>query len=381
MDYQDEFEEEFPEEVDESYHDDPLVIEKKDHSRLIRGFGAFLILIVSASYYLSTSIGGRITLNSGANPIIFGQGSSKTVACSGDNSLNITPISDFINTPGATGSHKFSSIKVTGIPTTCRGQDLVFSAYNNEDNSAAINIFNTTKSRVVVYMEDDDTFLKGTGGTGLIVTTNSSSSFTVQFQSPVAESSGIFNLTVQSELHTSCWVNYECVLGDTGPGGGKIFYITPSSRFACGVFLSETCFYLEAAPNTWSGTTSDPLKAWSTTTIGEPVALRAIGSGYKNSNNISGQDSTTAHYSARNYFGGANQDWYVPSYSELEQLYLQRTLIGGFQTTGCYWTSTQRDSGQNRHLYAWQQGFGKSSWGVGLYGKTQSCYVRPIRAF
>jgi hypothetical protein len=52
-------------------------------------------------------------------------------------------------------------------------------------------------------------------------------------------------------------------IGDTGPGGGTIFYET-STAFACGPTLSETCNYLEAAPSNWFGGDEDPRISWST---------------------------------------------------------------------------------------------------------------------
>lgn len=52
-------------------------------------------------------------------------------------------------------------------------------------------------------------------------------------------------------------------IGDSGPGGGTIFYET-TTAFACGPTLSTTCNYLEAAPSDWTGSQGDPVMSWST---------------------------------------------------------------------------------------------------------------------
>jgi hypothetical protein len=66
-------------------------------------------------------------------------------------------------------------------------------------------------------------------------------------------------------------------------------------------------------------------------------------------------------------------DWYLPSKYELNLLYLQKTVVGGFATYG-YWSSTENDSGN-----AWVQDF---YFGFQYYDtKYNSLYVRAVRAF
>ena len=49
----------------------------------------------------------------------------------------------------------------------------------------------------------------------------------------------------------SCQMGGACALGDTGPGGGKVFYVA-TNQFTCGVTLMAKCLYLEAAPAGWN---------------------------------------------------------------------------------------------------------------------------------
>lgn len=66
-------------------------------------------------------------------------------------------------------------------------------------------------------------------------------------------------------------------------------------------------------------------------------------------------------------------DWYLPGKDELDQVYLNRMLIGGF-STGTYWTSTQATN-----TTAWMKSFATGSNSSNFKGT--SYRVRAIRAF
>ncbi len=74
------------------------------------------------------------------------------------------------------------------------------------------------------------------------------------------------------------------------------------------------------------------------------------------------------------YEGGNYGDWYLPSKYELNLLYLQKDVVGGF-VNAPYWSSTE-DS-YNR---AWSQTFANSRTEE-LSVKEKICYVRTIRGF
>lgn len=65
-------------------------------------------------------------------------------------------------------------------------------------------------------------------------------------------------------------------------------------------------------------------------------------------------------------------DWYLPSSHELNLLYAQRTIVGGF-TTNRYWSSTEFDDFSYRMDFS--NGFS------GLAGRTNTYNVRAIRSF
>jgi len=81
---------------------------------------------------------------------------------------------------------------------------------------------------------------------------------------------------------------------------------------------------------------------------------------------------TAAHICANLVFGGYS-DWYLPSKDELNKLYLNQTLVGGFTNT-YYWSSSEYDANT-----AWLQNFDNSV--QSHYEKYFAFQVRAVRAF
>ena len=213
--------------------------------------------------------------------------------------------------------------------------------------------------------------------------------------------------TTTTTVALTCATGGVCALGDTGPGGGKVYYVHASGTFACGATRSQTCKYLEVAPNTWSGGAADPEKLWATSTYSSTDILTitndsvpynnvlGIGLGYKNSLAIVGQgnDTTTAAGAARAYGGGSQSDWYLPTTAELNLLCQWARDVTQSVTTACTGgtlnTGTGASGGFSPDLYwsssefnvnfAWFQyfdfGFQSNS------SKFFAFCVRPVRAF
>ena len=176
----------------------------------------------------------------------------------------------------------------------------------------------------------------------------------------------------------TCATGGVCALGDTGPGGGIVFYVQASGTFDCGSTLSSTCKYLEAAPTSGTSAWTDASYAWSGNTTGEILNARgtAVGSGYKNTVAMVAQSSTAnrAGTIARAYRGPNNlSDWYLPSKDELNQLYINKARVGGF-VSNFYWSSSEVHS-----LETWYQNFSNGT--QFNLAKYYTLYVRPVRAF
>lgn len=100
-----------------------------------------------------------------------------------------------------------------------------------------------------------------------------------------------------------------------------------------------------------------------------------IGAGKFNTERIIATQDVGA-YAAQicaNYQGGNYGDWYLPSKYELNLLYLQKTVVGGF-ASDAYWSSSEYSS-----TTAWVQYF--SNGGQDYYYKYYTARVRAVRAF
>jgi hypothetical protein len=115
---------------------------------------------------------------------------------------------------------------------------------------------------------------------------------------------------------------------------------------------------------------------WATNVAG--VAFRdGIGAGQFNTERIATVNQSIADGAAGTcayYEGGDFGDWYLPSKYELNLLYLQKSLIGGFANAN-YWSSKESPGG----FGAWSQNF--SNGDQVASGKGQTYYVRAVRAF
>jgi len=221
-----------------------------------------------------------------------------------------------------------------------------------------------------------------------------------------------------SSSTSACTTGGTCIVGDTGPGGGIVFYVR-SAGFACGPTLAATCKYLEAAPQGWivssypagqtncgsaggtNGTsTDDPRCVWSgntTTEIGSSAAGQIIGTGYKNTVAIVSQSNTAgkAGTVTRAYRGPNNlDDWFLASKEELTQMCKwQRNQAWQSDATLCNNTgilNTGRNASGFSATYYWSssEGSADGAWLEGFFGgdttgtnKFAQNHVRPIRAF
>jgi len=130
------------------------------------------------------------------------------------------------------------------------------------------------------------------------------------------------------DVSLSCAQGGACAVGDTGPGGGKVFR---GPDYEC----------REAAPSNLLG-----FYTWS-----------------------------DAMQSARSYGGGGRSDWYLPSFEELDLLYQQRDQVGMF-SYGDYWSSSEHSEfSENDEAFSRDFNFG-------FYHhdqKWRAFRVRPIR--
>jgi hypothetical protein len=231
-------------------------------------------------------------------------------------------------------------------------------------------------------------------------------------------------LGATAENNNVCDLDLDYKCGDTGPGGGTVFYAL-STGFACGADMGSKCNYLESAPNLWrayktsckkaegdkksgsyggncggsSQETSDftqtgdgfqwcPTYAPGNKELLSGAVATAIGSGYANTiaypGKCNSKDSYTAAQVAQYYNGGGQTDWFLPSKDELDALYYysNRAAIGGFNSAW-YWSSTQVifNNGSKGYNYAVFRSFQSQPITQYQSYKEYTLGVRPIRAF
>ncbi len=191
----------------------------------------------------------------------------------------------------------------------------------------------------------------------------------------------------------TCAEDGDCKVGDTGPGGGKVFYVASGNFTSTGSDCGTACKYLEAAP-------SDQGKiAWcSNTSSSRGATAQGIGSGMSNTTTADSTCTSGAIRVAADYTNNSKTDWHLPSKDELNQMCKwQRgvawvsdatvctggTLNSGTGASG-FSTVTYWSSSEDAATTAWSQRFDN---GYQYYNdkayliKTFTYYVRPVRAF
>ena len=195
-----------------------------------------------------------------------------------------------------------------------------------------------------------------------------------------------------------------CVVGDTGPGGGKVFYVSATNFTSTGSDCNTACKYLEASPAPDGG---DVQRSWATdndpgagtgnqaATVPAPGArAQGIGSGMANTIAIKNQTGNVAATSAAvyafDYTNNSKNDWHLPSKDELNELckYARDTrqeagaeiiCEGGTLRTGFsprfYWSSSEGAAAT-----AWNQSFDGGEQPLNRKNST-TLLVRPVRAF
>ena len=173
-----------------------------------------------------------------------------------------------------------------------------------------------------------------------------------------------------------------CKIGDTGPGGGIVFY-DAGTRQAWGQYLEAVpCLYRDRRRCTTTSWVNkhDPRQQWcKADRIGLAERLptsSAIGTGRSNTEIIiqaCGPNSAAGVAAA--YRGGGKDDWFLPSKDELNALYDQRGVVGAL-ANDYYWSSSLDSvSAYN----AWHQYFGGGN--QNSSHKVNAMRFRPVRAF
>jgi len=387
----------------------------KKSLKIVLGIGALVGVIA-----LGSTLAASINLNSGS-PVEFGQGVAQTTAC--DDEVTITPYATFVN-DYESADFLFTSFSVTGISTSCYGKTFTIKAYSNSGNSpldlyattgiaepfSEVQVLDTAGSFSLVSagLLSDDIEDISNGFKVTMVTTGPPASIAL------ASAQGVDRITIESKDSTYS-------VGDRGPGGGIVYYVSANFFTSTGSTCDTQCKYLEVAPATWqsagASVADDLTYEWSsnhidatgqdkTTVSTEGIAANSayekanwqIGKGFSNTSVMKVSEATSAAQAAVLAYAGDSTagQWFIPSMNELNELckYARGqttgvltvactnggTLktgtandLGGFITDG-YWSSSELNADA-----LWIQYFDGSSQNSATKDGTR--YVRPVRAF
>jgi hypothetical protein len=167
-------------------------------------------------------------------------------------------------------------------------------------------------------------------GSGIITVTGLTAATPYTFTVKATNAAGTSVPSAPSASVTTAYA-----LGDTGPGGGVVFYVSTSGFTSDGSACGTSCHYLEVSK------TDLAMNVWCPTYTSLPGTTGSrIGTGFSNTKNmISGGCTSGAGVAARAFSGGGLSDWFLPSSGELYLLQAARAAVGGFATE-LYWSST-----------------------------------------
>ena len=253
------------------------------------------------------------------------------------------------------------------------------------------------------------------------VAPKSMGSYPAPAATPTPTAAATSTTTTTPTAPTTCATGTTCIVGDRGPGGGIVFYVSAANFTSAGSACSPACKYLEVAPSTWQiagAFTPDNASSyvWSsdisvvTTQVTSAVSTAEsgftgeqenwkIGQGFNNTRLI--RDTSSAKVAVRAYAGTGTStlgQWFIPSMNELNELCkyawglttgvltascsssgtLKTGLtddLGGF-VSGVYWSSSEKDLVATHASYQQFAWFSQAS----AYKNTAGT-IRPIRAF
>jgi hypothetical protein len=176
----------------------------------------------------------------------------------------------------------------------------------------------------------------------------------------------------------TCASGGTCALGDTGPGGGVVFYVAGATFTSTGSDCGTSCRYLEAQPAVIQ------TGLWCSVNTNQNVRSEAIGGGYANTSTAQALCTSGAIRAAFDYQNNGKTDWHLPSFGELTQIYNQRNLagIGIGEPAAYYWSSSECNfgfgcTGQSVRMYRFSDG------ATNIYANKTGLTVRYliVRAF
>ena len=184
----------------------------------------------------------------------------------------------------------------------------------------------------------------------------------------------------------ACATGGVCSIGDTGPGGGIVFYDAGTQN--------SWGRYIEVAPAGWNGYVIDPQVSWCDKGLGQALnTSTSIGAGAVNTGLLNGACSSSASSVISGFQPTPTTGtiWSLPSRDDLAKLYQQSSIVvkAGLMS-GNYWSSSQTNPGSTdiqQAVSVFAQQFnddGSSVSGGGSNGNWtlfDKFFIRPVHYF
>jgi hypothetical protein len=319
------------------------------------------LTITRATRTLSPSTYSKATLKYGESATVTSNTTSPSTNNDGEFSYSVGS--------GCSIDSGSGTVTAANYQGTCSSTTTILQGNNYESATATAVSFSLSKADTITVTASSPSAVTYTGSAAAVTPTVSVSGL-------VAGDSAT-GATFSYSRAPSCAAGGTCQVGDVGPGGGKVFYVS-GTAINSSPGISSGGIYLEIAPSSFSKTTYNWCEGSGnpyTTLFG--ATATTIGSGAANTKIMIDNCTGGSGVQAANLTLGGKSDWFLPSYNELVQIYNQRTMLGlgtgKTASTYLYWSSTEAENWIASSLVPWA--------GVGGQNKAQATPYLPIRAF
>lgn len=355
---------------------------------------------VSLTWYVPASTGGsaitdyvvQFSISASSGFTTFSDGTSTATTATVTGLTNSTVYYFKVAAVNSVGTSAYSAVSsgvtpdVASAPTGLTvssgptGMNVSWTAPTSTGGSAITDYviqYTTSAGYSYVTFSDGTSTATYTTITGLIA----GSTYYIRVAAVTSLATGTYSSESSGVLSKTCANGGVCVLGNTGPGGGKVFYVSSYAFVSTGSDCGSSCYYLEAAASDVSGPFT-----WCSTSSQTNAIAQGIGDGMANTTTADSTCTSDAIQQAADYqstIGGVTfTDWHLPSKNELNQLFTNQSHVAGLSPQ-FYWSSSEFSNPGDPSYEGdgvWTQDFGGGTQYFSYKGPN-TAGTRPVRAF